>query len=459
MKPGCATCLYRHECFPAHFQLPPLPVLPAEHKVKNLLNDRRLRRLLPSVLFAVSAAGTGIFLYTQRDRLGALSEVYLGYDIITAAIGRMQEVDSGSRPHTEESIQTQPTADRQRVWDLLSTRPEILNSFIFCSCGCGERVDYESGQFEMKHGRVFNREHFRCEACSTHLRGTMHSHATFKEGHEEESWVFHKEGKLYCVNDFIELYCHECSSCGTKLGDQLAVDPRLGMAFCVGCFEKSENVALADRFHSADRVERQYQGENLLREVKQWMRTELGVEFNGQEGDIPLSILQSEKMNRLKDAGSKKEGSDASSGTLGLTVKQPTRTSFFSRKTYEPKEVILVEGLSKEHAGAVLAHEMMHCWIALYLSRHSDLPEEVEEGLCELLSYFWLVHERDHLSPQRREEVEFLLGRMERNWDNAQGRGFHRALSSLQGPEHGNFLDLLSYARDHCDFPLSISSL
>ncbi len=32
-------------------------------------------------------------------------------------------------------------------------------------------------------------------------------------------------------------------------------------------------------------------------------------------------------------------------------------------QTYTPKEVILVKGLSQDHAGAVLAHELMHCWI------------------------------------------------------------------------------------------------
>ena len=31
----------------------------------------------------------------------------------------------------------------------------------------------------------------------------------------------------------------------------------------------------------------------------------------------------------------------------------------------------------------------------MYLSQTSELPEEVEEGLCELMSYFWLVQKRN----------------------------------------------------------------
>lgn len=100
----------------------------------------------------------------------------------------------------------------------------------------------------------------------------------------------------------------------------------------------------------------------------------------------------------------------------------------------------------------------------MYLSQTSELPEEVEEGLCELMSYFWLVQKRNQTTTtqaaaEKREEVEYLLGRMERNWDNAQGRGFHRALTSLQAQEDGNLQLLLAHARQHSAFPAALPAL
>jgi hypothetical protein len=88
----------------------------------------------------------------------------------------------------------------------------------------------------------------------------------------------------------------------------------------------------------------------------------------------------------------------------------------------------------------------------------------VEEGLCELMSYFWLVQKRNQTTTtqaaaEKREEVEYLLGRMERNWDNAQGRGFHRALTSLQAQEDGNLQLLLTHARQHSAFPAALPAL
>jgi hypothetical protein len=90
----------------------------------------------------------------------------------------------------------------------------------------------------------------------------------------------------------------------------------------------------------------------------------------------------------------------------------------------------------------------------------------VEEGLCELMSYFWLVQKQNQTATttaqppaEKRSEVGYLLGRMERNWDNAQGRGFHRALNSLQAQEDGNLRMLLSHARQHADFPTALPSL
>ena len=45
--------------------------------------------------------------------------------------------------------------------------------------------------------------------------------------------------------------------------------------------------------------------------------------------------------------------------------------------------------LSAMHAAQVLAHEYMHCW--LWLQGFPPLEHRLEEGLCELVSYLFLL--------------------------------------------------------------------
>lgn len=189
------------------------------------------------------------------------------------------------------------------------------------------------------------------------------------------------------------------------------------------------------------------------------MKQEMGLDFDGNEGDIPLAVQKLEELLRLH--GSTKGMNDMQVHTLGLTVKEASRPSLFSKKVYTPKQVLLEKGTSKELAGAVLAHELMHCWIALYLTPSSELPEEVEEGLCELISYLWLARWHKESSLRARleegggkEDATYLLGRMENNWETAQGRGFHRAFASLQGQEEGNLRLLLAHIQHHHNFPI-----
>lgn len=143
-----------------------MPVL--EHALEG-----RASQALRQALFAASVAGVGVFLYVHRERVSALAARYVGGDLLwlTEAVTRGLDMTIPS-VITDES---QTDVERERVWDMLSTRPEILNSFLFCSCGCGEWVDYGGAQFEMLHGRVFKRTHFRCTTCGNKLQGTTHA--------------------------------------------------------------------------------------------------------------------------------------------------------------------------------------------------------------------------------------------------------------------------------------------
>jgi hypothetical protein len=50
--------------------------------------------------------------------------------------------------------------------------------------------------------------------------------------------------------------------------------------------------------------------------------------------------------------------------------------------------ILVLAGLPRVVTGAVIAHEIMHAWLREHGIR--KLPDQVEEGLCQLLSYLWL---------------------------------------------------------------------
>ncbi|XP_076903817.1 protein DA1-related 2-like [Bidens hawaiensis] len=53
--------------------------------------------------------------------------------------------------------------------------------------------------------------------------------------------------------------------------------------------------------------------------------------------------------------------------------------------------ILVLHGLPRLLTGAIIAHELMHSW--LRLKGYRNLNPEVEEGICQLLSYMWLESE------------------------------------------------------------------
>ena len=50
--------------------------------------------------------------------------------------------------------------------------------------------------------------------------------------------------------------------------------------------------------------------------------------------------------------------------------------------------IMVLAGLPRVMAGAILAHECMHAW--LRLSGVSHMQPQLEEGLCQLMAALWL---------------------------------------------------------------------
>lgn len=71
-------------------------------------------------------------------------------------------------------------------------------------------------------------------------------------------------------------------------------------------------------------------------------------------------------------------------------VGMKTQPQKLTRKC-EVTAILVVYGLPRLLTGAILAHELMHGW--LRLKGYRDLTTEVEEGICQLLSYMWLESE------------------------------------------------------------------
>jgi len=50
--------------------------------------------------------------------------------------------------------------------------------------------------------------------------------------------------------------------------------------------------------------------------------------------------------------------------------------------------ILVLAGMPRVFASAILAHECMHAW--LRLSGTSSLDPQIEEGLCQLMAVLWL---------------------------------------------------------------------
>ncbi|KAF6176024.1 hypothetical protein GIB67_032647 [Kingdonia uniflora] len=57
----------------------------------------------------------------------------------------------------------------------------------------------------------------------------------------------------------------------------------------------------------------------------------------------------------------------------------------------EVTAILVLYGLPRLLTGSILAHELMHGW--LRLKGYHNLSPEVEEGICQMLSYMWLESE------------------------------------------------------------------
>jgi hypothetical protein len=283
--------------------------------------------------------------------------------------------------------------------------------------GCNQVIDGETIQ---ALGKTWHPHHFICNQCRQPITGGQY---------------FVQDSRPYCQKDYLSLFGTRCSICNQPMQGKHLVDfwgnpycPHHEKEFprCVGCsrlicealtgggIEYMDGHYLCNICHPSA-VENINQAQQIFRRVQRCLKN-LGLDTG--LSNIPLRLVsQRELKDQLKHHPMKIPN--------GLT-RTRIHTRGMGEVAREVEEVQALLGLPTENLAAVYAHELMHTW--LFLNRFPQLPEKVEEGLCELATFLWL-NEQD--SPQ----TGFLLKSMQENDDPVYGIGFRAALRSYK--KHG----------------------
>ncbi|KAJ4978298.1 hypothetical protein NE237_009078 [Protea cynaroides] len=293
--------------------------------------------------------------------------------------------------------------------------PQYFNrGYRFCG-GCNREIS--DGNCLRFMGAYWHPECFRCQAChhpitenEFSLSGKDPYHKScFKELHHPKCEVCHQfiptngAGLIeYRSHPFwCQKYCpsHEydhntvrCCSCERleswnaryiSLGD--------GRSLCFECMESTimDTGDCQPLYHS---IRDYYEGMNMKLDQQ-----------------IPMLLVERQALNEAIEG--EKNGHHHMPETRGLCLSEEQTVSgilrrpriggnrFIGMKTHSQKltrkcevtAILVLYGLPRLLTGSILAHELMHGW--LRLKGYRNLNPEVEEGICQVLSYMWLESE------------------------------------------------------------------
>ncbi len=298
--------------------------------------------------------------------------------------------------------------------------------------GCGEPI---SGQYTNALGRSWHPEHFRCARCGKPFDGDS---------------FYEREGTAYCEQDYNALFSPKCAVCGEPLrgaysvnlwGDNYCERHNGELAKCYSCgrplskrltgggvrYEDGRRMCnLCRRTAVDDKAE----GEQIVRDVRRAM-SRWGMDLRNAAAPLRLT-----DQRELTTRSTRTYVSDPS----GMACTRVwTRGSQVIRR--EVEEILVLHGLPLEHFTSVAAHELGHAW--LFVNGFPVLSPIVEEGICELCEYLWLLE-------QKTPEAEYRMQVMDSNRDPVYGVGFHAALRALEGR---TLPGLLEYVRKYGSFP------
>ncbi|CAL5332307.1 hypothetical protein CsSME_00013744 [Camellia sinensis var. sinensis] len=125
------------------------------------------------------------------------------------------------------------------------------------------------------------------------------------------------------------------------------------------------------------------------------------------EQQVPLLLVERQALNEAMDG--ERSGHHHMPETRGLCLSEEQTVSTILRRPRigagnrimnmitepykltrrcEVTAILILYGLPRLLTGSILAHEMMHAW--LRLQGYRTLPQDVEEGICQVLAHMWL---------------------------------------------------------------------
>lgn len=153
-------------------------------------------------------------------------------------------------------------------------------------------------------------------------------------------------------------------------------------------------------------------------------------------GPIPVRLVDQATLNQLFG-----RGSEVGDGKInGLTTKRWTKDGR-GRIVSREVNIAILYGLPAEIYEKTIAHELMHAW--MFLDHQPEHVAPLEEGTCNLASYYVLQEQQDQLAG-------FLREAMYKSNNPVYGVGLRRAIRYVQGHQ---FTGMVKMLRTNRDFP------
>eukprot|EP00565_Helicotheca_tamesis_P006948 CAMPEP_0185729464 /NCGR_PEP_ID=MMETSP1171-20130828/5912_1 /TAXON_ID=374046 /ORGANISM="Helicotheca tamensis, Strain CCMP826" /LENGTH=297 /DNA_ID=CAMNT_0028398309 /DNA_START=253 /DNA_END=1146 /DNA_ORIENTATION=+ len=238
-----------------------------------------------------------------------------------------------------------------------------------------------------------------CQICSRPMIGTC----------MESYW-----GDRYCPEHEHEL--EKCYCCGRPVCDTLTgggVRYHDGRTVCNICMNEGSP------------VDTEEEAQSILYNVCADL-TNLGFDFGSMEEMPPLRLVDAETTGGVD-------------GTSILSTRK-----FLGREVSRSTEIHVLHSLPRTHMGSVLAHELGHVYI--HRLGYPELPEQVEEGLCELMACTWLATQVGDPYAEYHYQLKVT------NDCPVYGEGLRNALDAVRG-NHEDAVELFKFVREHGHFP------
>nr|GEV43709.1 protein DA1-related 1-like isoform X1 [Tanacetum cinerariifolium] len=303
---------------------------------------------------------------------------------------------------------------RNNRGSLFPRLPSFLQGVYRICAGCNKQIGH--GRFLSCMGGVWHPECFCCHACSLPIDDYEFSmsenrpfhKSCYKEHHHPKcdvckNFIPTNAGGLieYRAHPFwLQKYCpsHErdgtprCCSCERmEPRDTRYLLLEDGRKLCLECLDS----AIMDT----------HECQPLYLEIQDFYEG-LNMKIEQQ---VPLLLVERQALNEALEG--EKHGHHHMSETRGLCLSEEQTISTIMRRPRvgagrifdmftepyrlvrrcEVTAILILYSLPRLLTGSILAHEMMHAW--LRLKGFSNLPPDVEEGICQVLAHMWLDSE------------------------------------------------------------------